>query len=165
VASVNGDLPSRFVLALGLVIAILATALPAIGQDLTGVVVDFTDSGVGDVQDLAGNLIGQGEHTGTARCYDGNCGQRTELQLSSAPATTYTYKFKDLQALDATAERAVVTGTGVISSENGKDKFVFSAIFENNEDGSLTVTYIASRPDASFMIPGAPGTFTLVERP
>jgi hypothetical protein len=165
VTGVNGNLSSRFVLALGLVIAILATALPAMGEDLTGVVVDFTDSGVGDVQDLAGNLIGQGEHTGTARCYDGNCGQRTELQLLSAPANTYTYKFKDLLALDATAERAVMTGTGVISSENGKEKFTFSAIFENNEDGSLTVTYSASRPDASFVIPRASGTFALVMRP
>ena len=165
VASVIGNPSSRFVVAVGLVIAILATASPVMAQDLMGVIVDFSDSAIVDVLDQSGNGIGQGEHTGTVRCYDGNCGQKTELQMSSDPDTTYTYKFKDLLALDPTAERAVVGGTGVISNASGKEKFAFSAVFENNGDGSLRVTYFASRPDASFVIPNAPGTFTLVDRP
>lgn len=163
--SVIGNLSSRFVVAVGLVIAMMATAPPVMAEELTGVIVDFSDSAVGDVLDLSEDLIGQGEHTGTVRCYDGNCGQRTELRVSSEPATTYTYKFKDLLALDPTAERAVVRGSGVISSASGKEKFEFSAVFEDNGDGSLRVTYSASRLDASFVIPSAPGTFTLVDRP
>ena len=154
-------LSNRLMLAVGLAVAMLVSASPAIAQGaLTGVIVDFPP-GVVDVQDLAGNDVGQGEHTGTVRCYDGNCGQKTELQFTSV---TIEYKFKDLVALDQIAERAVVTGTGVISSGDGKAKFLFTATFQNVEGGSVMVSYVASRPDASFILT-APGTFTLVERP
>jgi hypothetical protein len=164
-------LSRRSILAVGIAIAVLASALPALAQGgLTGVIVDFPDSGVIDVNDSVGNLVGQGEHSGTVRCSDGNCGQKTKLLLQVAGApVTIEYKFKNLLALDTEnldpEITAVVAGTGVISSEYGKERFAFTATFEKNLDGSLSVTYVASRPDASFVIPQAPGAFTLVVRP
>jgi hypothetical protein len=160
-ANAKRVLSFRLILAVGL--AVLVSALPAMAQDLTGVIVDFPDSGVITVQDLTGNPIGEGEHSGTARCYDGNCGQKTELQFTDL-SVTVEYKFKNLQALAPTEKRAVVGGTGLISSEDGKEKFSFTAIFQDNSDGSVMATYVASRPDASFIVT-APGTLTFVERP
>lgn len=153
-------------MAAGFAIALAATTLPVVaqGQDLTGVVVDFPDPVPTEILDLSGNVIGQGEHEGTVRCFDGNCGQRTELGVTSIPAV-YEYKFKDLQALDVVTEVAVVAGTGVKSGEDGKERFSFTAIFLNNGDGTVAVRYVASIPDASFVLPAAPGTFTLVQRP
>lgn len=153
----------RLVLAVGLAVAVLASASPAMAQGLTGVIFDFSDSGVIDIQDLGGSVVGQGQHTGAVRCYDGNCGQRTELQVTWIPATIE-YKFKNLLVLEPSAERAVVTGTGVISDEDGKEKFAFTATLQNHPNGSVTVRYEASRPDASFIVT-APGTFTLFEKP
>lgn len=154
---------NRLMLVVGLAVAMLVSASPAFAQGaLTGVIIDFPDSGLVDVKDSEENPVpGQAEHTGTVRCYDGNCGQKTELQFTS---TTIEYKFKDLLALDLIAERSVVTGTGVISGEDGKAKFLFTATFQNVEGGSVMISYMASRPDASFTLT-APGTFTLVERP
>ena len=154
-------LSNRLMLSVGLAVAVLASALPAVAQGATGVIIDFPNPGVVDVQDLSGNGVGQGKHTGTVRCYDGNCGQKAELRLTSA---TIKYKFKDLLVLDQISERAVVTGTGVISDENGKAKFAFTATFQKVGGDAVTVSYVASRPDASFTLT-APGTFTPVARP
>lgn len=155
-------LSNRLMLAVGLAVAVLASALPAVAQGAAGVIIDFSNPGVVDVKDLSGNDVDQGKHTGTVRCYDGNCGQKTELRLTSV---TIEYKFKDLLTLDQNAERAVVTGTGVISTENGgKAKFAFTAIFQKVGVDSVTVRYEASRPDAAFTLT-APGTFTPVARP
>lgn len=156
---------SPLVLGVVLAVAVFALASPAIAQGLTGVVIDFPDSVVVDVADSAGIVVAQGEHTGTVRCYDGNCGQRTQLHVTSA-TTDYTieYKFKDLLVLDSDLERAVISGTGVISSADDKGKFDFVATFESHANGSVTASYSASRVDASFIVT-APGTLTLVEKP
>ena len=38
-----------------------------------------------------------------------------------------------------------------------KSGFLFTATFQDNQDGTVSVRYEASRPDASFIIPQAPG--------
>jgi hypothetical protein len=166
---------AAFVIAVGL-LGTTSTAL-AQAQRLTGItqlapadefvlLVVFADPAPTEVTDLSGNVIGEAEHLGVVRCNGSHCNQKTQLQLlSPAPPTLVEYRFKDRVALDPVAERAVVAGTGVIASDSGKEKFAFTATFQNNGDGTVSVTYEASRPDASFILSNAPGTFTLFTRP
>jgi hypothetical protein len=155
----------RLMVAVGAAIALVATMSPAVAQEepLTSVIVDFPDPVGTDVTDLAGSLIGEGVHVGILRCYDIRCAQKTQLQLTET--AVYEYKFKDLQAFDPLGQTVVVAGDGVISDGDGKQRFRFTATLENNGDGTVFVRYEASRPDASFIIPAAPGTFAVLQRP
>jgi len=127
----------------------------------------FTDDLSIDITDLSGNIIGEGEHGGAVRCNRNNCSQETQLQFTvplTDPDLVYEYKFTTRQALDPVEERAVVSGRGTISSLGQKERFLFTATFQNNRDGTLSVRYEASRPDASFIIPEQPGTFRISSR-
>lgn len=134
--------------------------------------VGFTGTADTEITDLSGNLLGLGEHSGEVRCNSSrNCNKSTELYFTypltdSCPwcDTEYEYKFGSRLMLDPVAERAIVAGTGTASNRNQKESFTFSATIENNRDGTVSVTYVASQPDASFVIPRAPGTFTISER-
>ena len=128
-------------------------------------VVTFTDTSPIQYADLSGNVIGEGVHVGDLRCVGDNCNQKIEFEPVSPQATTdtvvYEYKFKSRQAFDPVAERVVVSGTGTIISGGPKIRFSFTGVFQNNRDGTVQVTYLASNPDASFLFPAAPGTFSI----
>jgi hypothetical protein len=138
---------------------------PPSDDDLVIIVV-FTDPLSIPITDLSGNIIGEGIHEGKARCNGNACNQKTELQFT-VPLTdpVYTYKFSNRLALDPEARSVVVAGTGTISSNGHKERFSFTATFQDNGDGTVSATYVASRPDASFIIPRSPGKFTIVSRP
>ncbi len=123
-------------------------------------VVVFTDPAIIDIQDLEGGVIGEGTHTGKMRCSN-KCSQKTQLQLNG---DVYEYQFKTRQDLDPVGRRAVVAGTGTINSNGQKERFLFTATFQDNRDGTIRVTYVASRPDASFILPESPGTSTFRQR-
>jgi len=120
-----------------------------------------------EITDLSGNVVGEGTHKGKLRCIGDNCNQRTEVSFTrvfAPPYRTdveYDYRFASRLALDPIAESVVVEGTGTISRDGQKERFSFTATFENNRDGTVSATYVASRPDASFRIPSSPGTFTI----
>ncbi len=123
-----------------------------------------------EITDLSGNVVGEGMHGGKLRCIGDNCNQRTEVSFTSVFAplyrtdVEYDYRFTSRQAHDLEAESVVVAGTGTLSSNGQKERFTFTATFQNNRDGTVSATYVASRPDASFRIPSAPGTFTIGSR-
>jgi hypothetical protein len=73
------------------------------------------------------------------------------------PNNEYEYKAASLRAFDPGSETAVVAGTGTSSNGGKKERFTFTAAFQNNGDGTLSASYSASRPDASFHIPSSPG--------
>jgi hypothetical protein len=106
------------------------------------------------ILDLSGKIIGEGEHGGEVKCNRNNCNQATRLQLNDIE---YKYKFTTRQALDPVAQRAVVEGMGTISSPGQKERFSFTATFQDNRDGTVLIRYGASRSDASFILPRAPG--------
>ena len=58
----------------------------------------------------------------------------------------------------------LVGGKGTVSNDGQKERFLFTATFENNRDGTVAVRYEASRPDASFVIPRVPGRFEISRR-
>ncbi len=129
-------------------------------------VVVFTDPANHVVQDLAGNSIGEGVHIGEVRCKGDNCNHKTQLDLLvGSERIGYEYQFKTLLMLDPEGRRSVVTGIGSLYSGPQKERFSFTATFEDNGDGTVFVTYIASRPDASFIIPSSPGTFGIFSKP
>lgn len=107
------------------------------------------------VLDLAGNPIGEGVHGGDLKCIRDNCNKRIRLTVGEIE---FEYQFKTLQAFDAEEMRAVVAGTGTIDNGRQKERFSFIATFQDNGDGTVTIRYEASRPDASFIIQRAPGT-------
>lgn len=125
----------------------------------------FTDPASVAIFDLSGNALGEGTHVGAVRCHAGNCNMKTRLQLTNPPSAEYEYRFTSQLALDPGFERALVAGVGTLTSGNQKERFSFTATFQNNRDGTVSVTYAASRPDASFAIPAAPGTFAISSRP
>ena len=144
----------------------LAQPLQAKDDELRFVAV-FADSTV-QIMDPSGSVVGEGVHGGEVKCKKDKCSQQTYLSLGVpfAEFTVYEYKFATLQALDPVAERVVVAGTGTISSRVQKERFSFIATFQNNGDGTtMSVRYEASRPDASFIIPTAPGTFSISSKP
>jgi hypothetical protein len=126
----------------------------------------FTDDSTVQITDLSGNVVGEGVHGGEVKCKRKSCSHKTYLSFGIPPAepTVYGYKFATKQALDPEEERAVVAGTGTISSQGQKERFTFTATFQNNRDGTVWVRYEASRPDASFIVPKAPGTFYILGR-
>ena len=127
------------------------------------ILVTFTDISPIQYTDLNGNVIGEGVHVGKLRCVGDNCNQKIEFEPVSPEPTTetvvYEYKFKSREAFDPVARRVVVSGTGTILSGGLKIGFSFTGILQDNRDGTVQVTYVASTPDASFIIPSAPGTF------
>jgi len=126
----------------------------------------FTNVLLVDVFDLAGNLVFEGSHSGDVRCNGDKCNQRVEL-VASYPNTgllNIEYKFATGQAIDPDSRRAVVAGTGTIDGGGMKERFSFTATFEDNRDGTISATYVASRPDASFVVPRAPGRMTISSR-
>jgi len=130
-------------------------------------IIVFTDPAKIEITDLTGNPAGEGTHVGEVRCNRNNCSQKTQLDLT-LPLTdpwSVEYKFTTRQALDPVEERAVVEGQGTISSRRGqKERFSFTATFQNNRDGTVWVRYEASRSDASFIIPRAPGRLEFQSR-
>jgi hypothetical protein len=132
----------------------VAQATPDVNVSFT---VFFTDPGFNiQITDLAGNPVGEGEHGGQVRCNRNNCSQATQLQLNGI---TYEYKFKTRQDVDPIARRVIVSGKGTLFTNGRSERFEFVAIFQDNQDGTVTVRYEASRPDASFIIPRSPGRF------
>jgi hypothetical protein len=129
-------------------------------------IVVFTDPLGVEIEDLNGNVVGEGVHSGKAKCNRDNCSQKTFLQLTIPLTDPYSveYKFTTRQALDPEEERVIVAGTGTISNRAQKERFSFTATFQNNRDGTISVTYAASRPDASFIIPNSAGTFRIFSR-
>lgn len=125
----------------------------------------FTDELTIQISDLGGNIVGEGTHLGRVLCPGSNCSQKTSLDfsLNFAIPTQIDYKFKELLALDPEAERAVVAGVGAIKSDHMNEKFSFSAVLQNNGDGTISVTYVASRPDASVAL-RSPGSFVISRR-
>ena len=127
----------------------------------------FADDFVVEIMDLGGNLVGQGIHGGAVKCGGSRCNQRTDLSFGTASeeSVVYEYRFTTNIAIDPEAERVTVGGNGTISSNGQKERFSFTATFQNNGDGTVLVTYLASRPDASFIIAAAPGTFHILGNP
>jgi hypothetical protein len=125
----------------------------------------FTDD-LSIITDLSGNVIGEGEHGGKIRCNKNTCNQQTNLtfRVVFTDPIVYEYKFTTRLALNPEEESAVVAGKGTISSRGQKERFSFTATFQNNRDGTVWVRYEASRPDASFIIPEAPGRFVFRSR-
>jgi len=130
------------------------------------VAVVFTDPAVIQITDLSGNVIGEGKHGGKVRCNSNTCNQQTYLTFG-VPLTdliVVEYRFTTRQALDPEEESVVVAGEGTISSQGQKERFSFTATFQNNRDGTVSARYEASRPDASFIIPRTSGTFRIFSR-
>jgi hypothetical protein len=140
----------------------------------------FPESSV-EIRDLSGNVLGEELHGGTVLCNANNCGQATLIpkypcSILSDPScgvaniaadTGIVYRFQSWQSLDlsdAGSGTVVVAGTGTISSHGEKVRFSFTATFQDNRDGTVSVTYVASRPEASFIIPRAPGSFVIYRR-
>lgn len=121
----------------------------------------FTDPAGTQIADLAGNVIGTGTFLGKVRCYNGNCNQRTQLAIGS---TEYEYKFTTEQALDPDARRLIAAGIGTMVNQGQKVRFVFTAVFDDNLDGTIAVKIEASISDASFIIPNVSGNMTIQPR-
>jgi hypothetical protein len=118
--------------------------------------VEFAEPSNVTVFDLSGNEIGQGNHSGGIKC-NNNCAKSTYLEIHNV---RYVYRASSLQFVDADAGRAIVEGTGTVDGGGMKERFKFTAFFQDNGDGTITTTYEASRPDASFIIPETPGALT-----
>ena len=111
--------------------------------------------------DLSGNRVGEGIHLGKVKCKGDNCSQTTSLDLEG---TVYEYKFTTRLAHDPDARRLFVAGTGTLTRERQKERFSFTATFEDNRDGTVSSTYLASRPDASFSVPETPAMFEIISK-
>ena len=112
----------------------------------------------GEILDLSGNILGEGLHFGRVKCTGDNCSQKTTIVLDGVE---YTYKFSSRQAHDPDARRLVVEGIGTLTNERQKERFSFTATFEDNRDGTVKTAYVASRPDASFVVPDTSGRFEI----
>lgn len=126
-------------------------------------IVFLTDTLPVDITDLSGNPLPQGQHGGRVTCHGEKCIQKTQLSFMTEEAE-YEYKFSTRLALDPEARRAVVAGTGSISTSGHKERFSFTATFEDLRDGTVYVKYEASNPGASFIIPRSPGIFEIRSR-
>lgn len=127
----------------------------------------FTDEVPIQITDLSGMVIGEATHQGEIRCNRNKCSQQINLSFGF-PFTDpieYEYKFTTRQAINPEEERVVVSGKGVVSSRGQKERFSFIATFQNNRDGTVWIRYEASRPDASFIVPRASGTFEIFSKP
>lgn len=130
------------------------------------VVIVFTDPAQIGITDLAGNPVGKAVHEGEVKCTRDRCSQKATLAVSWPFTDPWSleYKFSSRQALDPEAERVIVAGTGTVEGPGQKERFTFIATFQNNRDGTVSVRYDASRPDASFIINRTLATFTLRTR-
>lgn len=159
---------------------LLSMIAPAVAhaQPLVEFAVSLPESSI-EFRDLSGNPLGEGLHGGSVSCDGTYCVQATVIQYDPCQILTdpyctvgnvttdpeIVYRFMTRQSLDPVNERVVVGGTGTTISRNGGTvAFSFVATFQNNQDGTVSVTYVASRPDASFVIPRAPGTIAIVRR-
>jgi hypothetical protein len=128
------------------------------------ILVTFTDTSPIQYTDLSGTA-GVGVHLGELRCVNDNCNQKIDfvpiLAQKGSEYIEFEYKFKSKLAFDPAEERVVVSGTGTILSGGPKTRFSFTGVFQNNGNGEVSVTYIASTPEASFTFPAAPGTFSI----
>jgi hypothetical protein len=115
------------------------------------------------VMDLSGNVVGEGVHVGAVKCAGDRCRHQTYLgfDIDSEEPRVYEYKFGRRLAINAGEQVVVVEGKGTIFGGGQRERFSFTATFRNNGDGTVFVTYAASRPDASFIIASAPGSFDI----
>jgi len=126
------------------------------------ILVTFTDPDPTHYTDLGGNNPGDGLHVGELRCVGEVCNQKIEFDPQpDTESPVYEYKFKSRLGFDPDAERVVVSGTGIMSSSGQKTRFSFTGTFEKNVDDTIFVRYEASTPEASFIFPAAPGTFSI----
>jgi len=154
---------SAQLLGLSIVLAVVLFLFGPLG--LTGtahaasdfILVTFTNTSPTNYTDLSGNSLGDVVHVGELLCVGNVCSQKIEVETTE----TVVYKFKTLQAFDASANRVVVGGTGTTSSDGQKTKFAFTATFEDNGDGTVWVRYETSAPGTSFIFPRVPGTFSV----
>jgi hypothetical protein len=118
------------------------------------------------VTDLGGNFVGEGVHVGAVKCVGDRCRHQTYLgfDIYSEEPTVDKYTFDTRLALDPEEESVVVKSRGEISGRSQKERFSFTATFRNNGDGTVFAAYVASRPDASFTISSAPGSFDISSR-
>lgn len=116
-----------------------------------------------EIIDLSGNVVGEGTHWGEVKCRGDNCNHKTMLTLGLPlmEPVAYEYKFTTILGVDLVGERVLVAGIGTISSDTQKERFSFTAVFENNRDGTVSTTYEASIPDASFVVPNTPGNYII----
>lgn len=135
-----------------------ASAQPLDADTFTSTIVFQDPPAMVQITDLNGNSLGEGEHGGQVRCYKDTCNKVTELQLNDI---AYRYKAKTILALDLIAARVIVEGTGTIDSNGQKEGFTYTAIFQGNLDNTISVSYQASNPNASFIILNTPGTLTI----
>lgn len=116
----------------------------------------FTDELPIEISDLSGNIVAEGTQIGEAVCNRSKCSHKIEVALAQSDvfAVPYAieYRFTDRQALDPVRERAVVAGTGTAGSNGEKQRFLFTATFQNNFGGTVTARYEASIPEFSFVI-------------
>jgi hypothetical protein len=140
----------------------LAEQRPADGV----VTIYFTHPLTVPIMDPDGNIVGEGVHMGAVNCLGDRCHQQTYLgfDISSEEPTVYEYRFATRLAINPEEEVVVVEGRGAISGRGQKERFSFTATFRNNVDGTVFVAYVASRPDASFTISSAPGSFDISSR-
>lgn len=125
----------------------------------------FTDPSELSILDPSGNAVGKGTKLGEVKCNISVCNHKIDVHIDlTTDSAVLEYKFRTRQALDLESRRAVVEGTGTIGSDGMKEGFLFTATFQDNRDGTVSATYEASRPDASFMIPNAPGSFLIRSR-
>ena len=165
---------SVLLLAVSISLAVVVILFGSLGMTASAqaapntILVTFIDTSPIQYTDLSGNIIGEGVHVGELRCVGDICNQKIEFEPVSPQPTSETvvfeYKFKSRQAFDPVAERVVVSGTGTILSGGSKIRFLFTGVLQNNWDGTVQVTYIASRPDASFIFPTVPGTFSILSK-
>lgn len=127
------------------------------------VAIYFTHPLAVPILDLGGNVVGEGVHVGAVKCTGDRCRHQTYLgfDIDSEEPTVYEYKFGARLALNAEEQVVVVEGRGALSGGGQKEKFSFTATFSDNGDGTVFVAYAASRPDASFIIAAAPGSFDI----
>lgn len=126
---------------------------------------------------LDGVFLGLVAHGGRVSCngdFNGaKCNQKIALGFTAAftdpdpPCSqdpncfNYDFKLTNLGTLDKEDRRAVIEGTGTVSSGGKKEKISVTAIFQDNRDGTVEVTYVASNPEASLVVPRSPGTFAI----
>jgi len=133
-----------------------AQALARFSLTLPGATVNITD--------LSGAEIGEGIHEGEINCNPSeNCNKKTHLSFLINTAE-YEYRFSEIQAIDIEARRAIVAGVGTVIINGQRNRFLFTATFEDIGFGNISTTYVASRPDASFLIPSTPGVMEITHK-
>lgn len=119
-------------------------------------IVYFTEE-LTTISNLSGIVIGDGVHEGVFACINDRCLQKTYLSFTNPmiAAAEFEYRFTNRLVFDPTTGLAIVGGTGTIRVDGKKEKFEFTATIQDNADGTLSVRYLSSRPDASFSLQAA----------